>query len=155
MSLILLKHRKKVKVIEEVRKKPKHIPRDVKRMINANCVKTLTCQKCGLILKRRINPRPDEGIVNVNYRCEKCDWLSSGYTLLYPKKVKKMVSNSSPFHVHTWLGIKFVCPKCSSHRLKLIIRPESITESTVIVEYKCKRCGWGAMYTLGIVHGKV
>lgn len=155
-----MKHnQEKVKVIKKIRKnslrKLKHIPGDVKRMINANCVKTLTCQKCGLILKRRIKPRPDEGIVSVDYKCEKCDWSSRGYTLLYPKKVKKMVSNSSPFGVKTWRGVKFICPRNPSHRLKLIIRPESITKSTVFVHYKCRSCSWGAMYTLSIVEEKV
>ena len=153
-------HKKKVKAIKKIKRNPlrrmKYIPRDVKRMINANCVKTLTCQGCGLILKRRINLQPDEDIITVDYKCEKCGWSSSGYTLPYPKKVKKLVRDSSPFGVKTWRGIKFSCPKCNSNRLKLIIRPESIgpesiTGSTVTVNYKCKRCGWGAMYALSIV----
>lgn len=60
------------------------------------------------------------------------------------KKVKKIVSNSSPLGIKTWRGIKFLCPECNSRRVKLIIRPEYLEDTTVFVNYECKSCGWGA-----------
>ena len=49
------------------------------------------------------------------------------------------------------MGIRFLCPKCNSSRVKLIIEPEYIKEDMVTINYKCKRCGWGALFTLSIV----
>ena len=68
------------------------------------------------------------------------------------KEVKKMFRDSSSLMIKTWRGRKFVCPRCNSQRVKLVIRPEWVADTTVTVQYECKSCDWGAVLTLNIVH---
>jgi len=135
----------------ERRERPRRIPRDIKRMVDANCAKTAVCYKCGGVSERVIDLLPDKNIVTVDYCCRKCGWSKRSKTMLYPSKVREMVRNASSISMKTWRGIRFFCPECNSSRVKLIIEPDYISESTVTVRYKCKSCGWGAMYTLSIV----
>lgn len=68
------------------------------------------------------------------------------------REVRKIVTDSSPYKVKTWLGVRFLCPKCNSTRLELFINPEFVKTSTVTVEYKCRSCHWGAMPTYNLVY---
>ncbi len=133
------------------RRRQERIPRDIKRMVNANCAKTATCYKCGGVSERVINLLPDKSIVTVDYWCRNCGWSARTKTMLYPKKAREMVSNASSIGIKTWRGIRFFCPKCNSSRVKLIIEPEYVKENTVTFTYKCSNCGWGAIKTLSIV----
>lgn len=135
----------------ERRQRPGHIPGDIKRMVDANCAKTAKCPDCGEVSERRINLWPDKSIVTVGYNCKRCGWQARSKNMLYPKKVREMVSSASSIGMKTWRGKRFFCPKCNSSRVKLIIKPEYIKEDTVTVNYKCRSCGWGAMHTLSIV----
>jgi len=135
----------------ERRERPRRIPRDIKRMVDANCAKTAVCYKCGGVSERVIDLLPDKNIVTVDYYCRKCGWSERSKTMLYPRKVREMVRNASSISMKTWRGIRFICPKCRSDRVKLIIEPEYIKEDLVTVNYKCSSCGWGALFTLSIV----
>jgi len=133
------------------RQRQERIPRDIKRMVDANCAKTAVCYKCGGVSERVIDLLPDKNIVTVDYCCRKCGWSERSKTMLYPRKVREMVRNASSISIKTWRGIRFICPKCRSERVKLIIEPEYIKEDMVTVNYKCGSCGWGALFTLSIV----
>jgi len=135
----------------ERRQRPRYIPRDIQRMVDANCARTAVCYKCGGVSERVIDLLPDKNIVTVDYSCKRCGWSKRSKTMLYPKKVREMVSNTSSIGIKTWKGIRFICPECNSSRVKLIIEPEYISESTVTINYKCRSCGWGSLYTLSIV----
>jgi len=135
----------------ERRERPRRIPRDIKRMVNANCAKNAVCYKCGGVSERVIDLLPDKNLVTVDYDCRKCGWSERSKAMLYPRKVREMVSNASSIAMKTWRGIRFFCPKCNSSRVKLIIEPEYIKEDMVTVNYKCSSCGWGALFTLSIV----
>jgi len=135
----------------ERRERPRRIPKDIKRMVDANCAKTAVCYKCGGVSERVIDLLPDKNIVTVDYYCRKCGWSERSKTMLYPRKVREMVRNASSISMKTWRGIRFICPKCRSDRVKLIIEPEYIKEDLVTVNYKCSSCGWGALFTLSIV----
>jgi transcription elongation factor Elf1 len=133
------------------RPRQRHIPKDIKRMVDANYVKTDKCYRCGGVTERFIDLLPDKNIVAVNYWCKNCGWQERTRTILYPRKVREMVINASSIRMKTWTGTKFICPKCNSSRVKLIIKPEYIKEDMVTVNYECGNCGWGALFTLSIV----
>jgi len=133
------------------RQRQERIPKDIKRMVDANCAKTAVCYKCGGVSERRIDLWPDKNLVTVDYDCRKCGWSERSKTMLYPSKVREMVRNASSISMKTWRGIRFICPKCRSDRVKLIIEPEYIKADMVTVNYKCGSCGWGALFTLSIV----
>jgi len=133
------------------RQRQERIPKDIKRMVDANCAKTAVCYKCGGVSERVIDLLPDKNLVTVDYDCRKCGWSKRSKTMLYPSKVREMVRNASSIGIKTWRGIRFFCPKCNSSRVKLIIEPEYIKEEMVTVNYKCNSCGWGALFTLSIV----
>jgi len=118
------------------RQRQERIPRDIKRMVDANCAKTAVCYKCGGVSERRIDLWPDKNLVTVDYDCRKCGWSERSKTMLYPIKVREMVRNASSIRMKTWRGIRFICPKCRSDRVKLIIEPEYIKEDMVTVNYK-------------------
>jgi predicted RNA-binding Zn-ribbon protein involved in translation (DUF1610 family) len=139
------------KLEKAARPRQRHIPKDIKRMVDANCARTATCYKCGGVSERRIELFPDKNIAAVGYWCKNCGWSGRTRNMLYPKKVREMVSNGSSIRMKTWMGTKFICPKCNSSRVKLIIKPEYIKEDMVTVNYKCPSCGWGALFTLSIV----
>jgi Zn ribbon nucleic-acid-binding protein len=152
------KYKARVLTAEEVardkrreRRRQERIPKDIKRMLNANFIKTAKCPKCGETSERRADLWPDKEVVTVYYMCWKCGWTSRTRTILYPKKAREMVSNASSIGIKTWRGIRFRCPKCRSERVKLIIEPEYVKENTVTFTYKCASCGWGAIKTLSIV----
>jgi len=133
------------------RRRQERIPKDIKRMLDANFIKTTKCPKCGETSERKVDLWPDKGVVTVYYGCRKCGWFSRTKTILYPKKAREMVSNASSIGMKTWRGIRFFCPKCNSSRVKLIIEPEYVKEDTVTFTYECRNCGWGAIKTLSIV----
>jgi DNA-directed RNA polymerase subunit M/transcription elongation factor TFIIS len=133
------------------RRRQERIPKDIKRMVDANCARTTVCYKCGGVSERRIELLPDKNNVIVYYDCRKCGWSERTKTMLYPRKVREMVSSASSISMKTWRGVRFICPKCRSERVKLIIQPEYIKEDLVTVNYKCASCGWGALFTLSIV----
>lgn len=62
---------------------------------------------------------------------------------LTPRQAKKMIKAN-------W-GRNYSCPQCCSKRLKLIIEPEGITDTTITEETKCKECGWSKRTTLNLV----
>lgn len=135
------------------RPRQRHIPRDIRRMVNANCARTAKCPECGGVTERNVDLLPDKNIVTVKYNCRKCGWSERSKTMLYPRKVIEMVRNASSIGKKTRRGIRLICPKCNSSRVKLIIEPENIKEDLVTVNYKCGSCGWGALFTLSIVKG--
>lgn len=135
----------------ERRQRQERIPKDIRRMVDANCAKIAKCPDCGGVSERRIDLWPDKNLVTVDYDCRKCGWSKRSKTMLYPSKVREMVRNASSIGIKTWRGIRFFCPKCNSSRVKLIIEPEYIKEDMVTVNYKCSSCGWGALFTLSIV----
>lgn len=63
---------------------------------------------------------------------------------LTPREAKKMIKAK--------LGKNFCCPRCLSKRIKYIIEPNYITDTTITVELKCKKCSWATMNTLNIVY---
>ena len=135
----------------ERRPRQRRVPKDIRRMVDANCARTAKCPECGGITERNVDLLPDKSVVTVDYSCRKCGWSEISRTMLYPRKVREMVRNASSIGMKTWRGIRFICPKCNSSRVKLIIEPEYIKEDMVTVNYKCSSCGWGALFTLSIV----
>ena len=135
----------------ERRPRQRRVPKDIRRMVDANCARTAKCPKCGEVTERNVDLLPDKSFVTVDYSCRKCGWSERSKTMLYPKKVREMVRNASSIGIKTWRGIRFICPKCNSSRVKLIIEPEYIKEDMVTVNYKCSSCGWGALFTMSIV----
>ncbi len=147
----ILTKKEMARLEKKQRQKQKYIPRDIKRMVDANCAKTAKCPNCGEVSERWVNLWPDKSIVTVDYSCKRCGWQARSKNMLYPKKVREMVRNASSIGMKTWRGIILICPKCNSSRVKLIIEPEYIKQDMVTVNYKCSNCGWGALFTLSIV----
>lgn len=147
----VLTAREMKKLEKAARPRQRHIPKDIKRMVDANFIRTAKCYKCGGVTERVIDLFPDKDTVAVGYWCKNCGWQERTRTMLYPRKVREMVSSGSSIGMKTWSGIKFICPRCNSSRVKLIIEPEYIKEDMVTVNYKCPSCGWGALFTLSIV----
>lgn len=62
---------------------------------------------------------------------------------LTPRQAKKMIKAKA--------GKNYSCPQCCSKRIKHIINPDDITDTTLSEEIKCKKCGWSKITTLNLV----